>query len=223
MRVRAFDCISGGQRGKFAELQAAGKIVHRSTDARTIATRAGRACLATMLALAFVIASGAGCFELGGAAAQNTAWFQFGPVGDGPGTTNTYDPDFVREWEANPPKGYPTLAKANIAATKNAIQRYTNIVAQGGWPQLPEPPKKTPRDALLQYGITDAAVSLLRRRLAASGDLTSGNISSTYFDSDVEKALKRFQASNGLTPTGIADKRKLIGIHGCRKIQGPSI
>ncbi|AGK58282.1 ErfK/YbiS/YcfS/YnhG family protein [Hyphomicrobium denitrificans 1NES1] len=188
-------------------------IVHRSTEAMDFAQRAGRAFLATMLALAFIIASGAGCLGFGRAAAQSTAWIQFGPVGNGPGTTNTYDPDFVREWEANPPKGYATLSKANIAATKNAIQRYTNIVAQGGWPQLPEPPNKTPRDSLLQYGITDPAVGLLRKRLAASGDLSDSDTSSTYFDMSVDKALKRFQASNGLTPTGIADKRTIVALN----------
>jgi murein L,D-transpeptidase YcbB/YkuD len=165
-----------------------------------------------MLTLGFIIASGAGCLGFGRAAAQNTAAIQFGPVGDGPGTTNTYDMDFVREWEANPPKGYATLSKANIAATKVAIQRYTDIVAQGGWPQLPEPPNKTPRGSLMQYGISDPAVGLLRKRLAASGDL-SGDTSSTYFDASVDKALKRFQASNGLTPTGIADKRTINALN----------
>ncbi|MFA7307093.1 MAG: L,D-transpeptidase family protein [Hyphomicrobium sp.] len=186
--------------------------MHRSRAARDFAQRAERAGLATILALAFIFASGAGCLGFGQASAQ-TSWFQFGPVGNGPGTTNTYDPDFVREWEANPPKGYATLSKSNIAATKNAIQRYTNIIAQGGWPQLPEPPNKTPRDSLLQYGTTDAAVALLRQRLAASGDLTGGNLSSTYFDTDLDKALKRFQASNGLTPTGIADKRTIVALN----------
>jgi murein L,D-transpeptidase YcbB/YkuD len=188
-------------------------IVHRSTDARQFAQRAGRALLATVLVLGFIIVSGAGCLGFGRAAAQSTAMIQFGPVGDGPGTTSTYDPDFVREWEANPPKGYATLSKANIAATKLAVQRYTSIVAQGGWPQLPEPPNRTPRDSLLQYGITDPAVSLLRKRLAASGDLTDSDTSSTYFDTSLDKALKRFQASNGLTPTGIADKRTIVALN----------
>lgn len=188
-------------------------IVHWSTDARQFAQRAGRALLATVLVLGFIIVSGAGCLGFGRAAAQNTAMIQFGPVGDGPGTTNTYDPDFVREWEANPPKGYATLSKANIAATKLAVQRYTSIVAQGGWPQLPEPPNRTPRGSLLQYGITDPAVSLLRKRLAASGDLTDSDTSSTYFDTGLDKALKRFQASNGLTPTGIADKRTIVALN----------
>lgn len=178
------------------------------------AQRAVRAFLATMLALAFVIASGAGCLGFGRAAAQDTASIQFGPVGPGAGsTTGGYDNSFVRDWEANPPKGFATLSKANIAATKAAVSRYTDIVAQGGWPQLPVPPNKTPRSDLLQYGTTDASVPLLRKRLAASGDLTDGNASSTYFDYGVEKALQRFQASNGLSPTGLADKRTIMALN----------
>ena len=187
--------------------------MHGSQAAVDFLQRAARALFATMLALGFIIASGAGCLGFGRAAAQSTAWIQFGPVGDGPGSTNSYDPDFVREWEANPPKGYATLSKANIDATKLAVQRYTDIVAQGGWPQIPEPPNKTPRDQLLQYGISDPAVGLLRKRLAASGDLTGADTSSAYFDTNVDKALKRFQASNGLTPTGIADKRTVNALN----------
>ena len=186
----------------------------RPTRAVEFAQRAGRAFLATMLALGFIIASGAGCLGFGRAAAQDTAGIQFGPVGPGPGSaTGGYDSSFVRDWEANPPKGFATLSKANIAATKAAVSRYTDIVAQGGWPELPVPPNRTPRTNLLQYGITDASVAPLRKRLATSGDLTDGNTSSTYFDYSVEKALQRFQASNGLSPTGVADKRTIVALN----------
>ena len=44
-------------------------------------------------------------------------------------------------------------------------------------------------------------------RLATSGDLEGGSSSGGYFDGALEKAVKRFQASNGLTPTGIVDDR----------------
>ena len=73
------------------------------------------------------------------------------------------DRSFVKEWEATPPKGYPTLSPANIAATKAAIRRYSAIVARGGWQPLP--------DVKLQQGSNDPAVALLRERLLASGDL----------------------------------------------------
>lgn len=187
---------------------------------RSTFARAGSAALrlAPLLAgAALLTLSAAGPAGLGSAAAQSFGWINFGPTGnDAPGSslsTNPTDPDFVREWEANPPKGFATLAKANIEATKMAVRQYLMIVSNGGWPQLPVPPNKTPRDSLLQYGTTDPSVALLRARLAASRDLAGGNTTSTYFDNDVDKALKRFQASNGLTPTGIADKRTIMALN----------
>ncbi len=169
------------------------------------------------LAVGLITVSAAGWSGHGGAAAQSFGWINFGPTGNDGNTpslsTNPTDPDFVREWEANPPKGFATLAKANIESTKMAVRIYTMIVANGGWPQLPVPLNKTPRDSLMQFGVTDPAVALLRARLAASRDLMSGNNSSPYFDYDVEKALQRFQASNGLTPTGIADKRTIVALN----------
>src|SRR5689334_22968081 len=137
---------------------------------------AGRSAWRSLaLMLGFVVMTAALAGGQNGAAAQSFGWLNFGPVGnDTPGSslsTNPTDPDFVREWEANPPKGFATLAKANVEATKMAIRIYTMIVANGGWPQLPIPPNKTPRDSLMQVGVTDPGVALLRARLAASRDL----------------------------------------------------
>ena len=73
------------------------------------------------------------------------------------------DREFIKEWEATPPKGYPTLSPANLAAMKAAIKRYTEIVAGGGWQPLPE--------VKLQPGMSHPAVALLRQRLILSGDL----------------------------------------------------
>jgi L,D-transpeptidase YcbB len=137
-------------------------------------------------------------------AAQDFSWIQSGPTGSGAGT-NTYDREFIREWEANPPKGYATLSKANIEPTKAAIKRYTAIVAAGGWAPLPV--------VQMQAGVSDPAVPLLRKRLAASGDLKDDDTTSASFDLDLEKAVKRFQASNGLTPTGIVDKRTIAALN----------
>jgi murein L,D-transpeptidase YcbB/YkuD len=206
---------ASGKRKLKLQIQAGrGDIVRRSTAAVEFAQHAGRTLLATVLSLGFIIASGADSLGFGRAAAQDTGSIQFGPVGDGPSTaSSTYDLAFVREWEANPPKGFATLSKANIAATKLAVKRYTDIVAQGGWPQIPVPPNRTARGSMLQYGSNDPSVGLLRKRLTASGDLTDGNTSSTYFDYSVEKALQRFQAANGLTPTGIADKRTIVALN----------
>jgi murein L,D-transpeptidase YcbB/YkuD len=118
-----------------------------------------------------------------------------------------YDHSFARQWEANPPKGFPTLAAENVAAMKAAIARYTDIVEKGGWPTLPE--------TTLQPGAGGRNVQLLRQRLVASGDLNGADDSlfGYAYDESIERAVKRFQASNGLTPTGLVDKRTIAALN----------
>jgi L,D-transpeptidase YcbB len=138
------------------------------------------------------------------AKAEDPGFFNFfGNASSSP--TNTYDREYIREWEINPPRGYATLAKANIEPTKAAIKRFSDIVAAGGWAPIPE--------LQLQAGANDPAVKLLRTRLAISGELKDGDNGSPAFDFDLEKAVRRFQASNGLTPTGIADKRTIAALN----------
>jgi L,D-transpeptidase YcbB len=132
------------------------------------------------------------------AGAQDFAAILSGAANGGP-TSGTYDREFIRNWESNPPKGFATLSKYNIEPTKAAIKRYAEIDKAGGWVSLP--------DLQLQAGMSDPAVTLLRARLAMSGDLKDADTTSASFDFELEKAVKRFQASNGLTPTGIVDKR----------------
>jgi L,D-transpeptidase YcbB len=124
---------------------------------------------------------------------------RMGPVGDGPGNLTT-DREFIKQWEGNPPPGFPTLASANIAATKAAIKRYEEIVKAGGWGVVPE--------LELKGGQTHYGVGQLRQRLLASGELDGDSLGGAeFFDGSLETAVKRFQATNGLTPTGILDKR----------------
>jgi len=127
---------------------------------------------------------------------------QWNPFADISSSTSnpSSDIDFTRRWQANPPPGYPTLSPANLAATKKAIERYEEIVKSGGWD--PIPPIK------LAGGYNDPSVQILRKRLQLSGELESGEAwMPQQFDYSVEKAVKRFQATNGLAPTGIVDKR----------------
>jgi murein L,D-transpeptidase YcbB/YkuD len=91
-----------------------------------------------------------------------------------------------------------------VAATKSAIKRYGEIVAAGGWRPLP--------DVELQSGMSSSAVALLRERLLLSGDLKEQGSSASY-DFYIEKAVKRYQASNGLAPTGIVDKRTIAALN----------
>ncbi len=124
---------------------------------------------------------------------------EFGPAGGGARDPGTVDREFVKEWEGNPPPGYPTLSPANVAATKEAIKTYADLVKRGGWNDVPE--------VKLAIGQTHFAVAVLKERLAASGELKEGGDFSEVFDAELEAAVKRFQATNGLTPTGIVDER----------------
>ena len=129
-------------------------------------------------------------------------WVRFGGEPYRPGDQG-YHRSFAQQWEANPPRGYPTISKNNIGPTKAAIKRYSEIVKRGGWKSLPKMPKKMK----LEVGLSHELVAQLQDRLRASGELRSESSFPNYFDYAVEKAVKRFQASNGLTPTGIVDAR----------------
>jgi murein L,D-transpeptidase YcbB/YkuD len=138
------------------------------------------------------------------ARAEMGEWPRFGRA---PGSIDApYDASFAKQWEANPPKGFPTLSPDNITAMKAAIKRYTAVVEGGDWKAVP--------DQQLQPGANGPAVAILRERLSLSGDLKeAGGVFSELYDGDVELAVKRFQASNGLTPTGIVDKRTLAALN----------
>ncbi|HUS95113.1 MAG TPA: L,D-transpeptidase family protein [Hyphomicrobiaceae bacterium] len=116
-----------------------------------------------------------------------------------------YNRTFVREWESNPPRGYPTLSRENIDATKTAVKRYREIVKKGGWEKMPEFDK-------LEVGTTKRAVQAVHDRLLVTGHLRSASSYPDYFDYDLDKAVRRFQASNGLTPTGIVDRRTRLAL-----------
>jgi murein L,D-transpeptidase YcbB/YkuD len=156
------------------------------------------ACAATLVAAPALASDG------------SNDWMRFPGMGGGGGagaaaSSQSYDRAFVREWEANPARGYPTLSLQNIEPMKAAIKRYTEIVKDGGWKPVPE--------MTLQPGANDPAVAVLRERLTLSGDLKEASSAAEHFDAALEKAVKRFQASNGLTPTGIVDKRTVAALN----------
>ena len=91
------------------------------------------------------------------AKAETMDWVRFGPL---PGSTASldqpYDASFAKQWEANPPKGYPTLSPENLNAMKAAIKRYSDVVDRGGWKTMPE--------VTIQPGANGPNVALLRER-----------------------------------------------------------
>jgi L,D-transpeptidase YcbB len=93
----------------------------------------------------------------------------------------------------------PILSPATVDATEAAIQRYQDLVGQGGW-------NLVPAGVELRVGSKSRAVEALRERLIASGDLDSIAGMGPVFDSFVEAAVKRFQARHGLSQTGVVSE-----------------
>src|ERR1051325_9299140 len=75
-----------------------------------------------------------------------------------------------------PKASLPTLSPANIPTTEAAIVRYEQIVAAGGWPQVPPAER-------LRTGVRNPAVPALRQRLTLSGDLDPAAVENDIYDS----------------------------------------
>ena len=79
---------------------------------------------------------------------------------------------------------------------REARTRYAQIVAQGGWPALPP-------GGQLKKGDKNPSVAILRKRLAASGDLSSKATDADLFDEPLAQAVSRFQKCYGKDPDGV--------------------
>ena len=132
-------------------------------------------------------------------------WMNFGDSTPSNDWEQPFDRSFVKQWENNPQRGYPTLSKRNLIPLKTAIKRYSGILARGGWKSVPK--------FKLRTGTNHIAVAYLRRRLEITGDLRQRSGYPKMFDSYVDKAVKRFQIRHGLTPSGIVDKRTLAALN----------
>jgi murein L,D-transpeptidase YcbB/YkuD len=90
-----------------------------------------------------------------------------------------------------------TPSHAQYTGLRDALQKYRQIAQQGGWPQVPATLKLKP-------GQQHAAVAVIARRLAITGDFT-GSISdgATTYGSELQEAVKRFQRRHGLTDDGV--------------------
>jgi murein L,D-transpeptidase YcbB/YkuD len=93
----------------------------------------------------------------------------------------------------------PIFSPETVSFVELAIQQYQNLVARGGWPQVPATKK-------LELGVADPDVAVLRKRLMLSGDLPMNAGISNAFDSYVDAALKRFQLRHGLPADGVTGK-----------------
>lgn len=98
--------------------------------------------------------------------------------------------------------GGPAAALASLAPAapdykglQAALARYDAYAAMGGWESLPSGTK-------LRLGDQGPMVHLLRRRLAAEGDLTGGDTENPRFDAGLEAAVLGFQGRHGLLADG---------------------
>jgi murein L,D-transpeptidase YcbB/YkuD len=93
------------------------------------------------------------------------------------------------------------------AALRDALQRYREIEAAGGW----EP---VPAGVTLRRGATDPRVPALRARLAAEGDLSEPDVESgEVYGAALESAVRRFQERHGLTPDALVGSRTLRALN----------
>lgn len=101
----------------------------------------------------------------------------------------------------------PTLSPETASYLELAIQRYQQIVSQGGWPMVP------PGEPTLRLGVKNAKVQVLRQRLMISGDLSQTAGSAQTFDSYVDAAVRRFQLRHGLNADGVVDQNTLNALN----------
>jgi murein L,D-transpeptidase YcbB/YkuD len=100
----------------------------------------------------------------------------------------------------------PFVSEAAIAGLQQAIARYRQIVAAGGWPRVPG-------EATLRPGDSGVEIATIRKHLIIEGDLPPGSRASGKFDDEFRDGLARFQIRNGLAVTGFVDRRTLKALN----------
>ena len=99
----------------------------------------------------------------------------------------------------------PVFDEGSAARIKQAIQRYSDIAARGGWPSIPS-------DAKFAIGTAGPNDDILRKRLIVTGDLASDK-STGPFDETVVEAVKHFQQRHGLPTTGAVMSRTMAAMN----------
>ena len=92
----------------------------------------------------------------------------------------------------------PRPAHRHKERLRQALEQYSQMMAQGGWPILPAGPTLRPGDA-------DMSFFLLRIRLQVTGDLlvSASTPDRTFFDDALAGAVRRFQHRHGLVEDGM--------------------
>lgn len=101
--------------------------------------------------------------------------------------------------------GEPVFDALSAQRTGEAIKRYKEIAAKGGWAIIPA-------DAKFAMGAEGALVELLRQRLIVTSDLSSSEGSGPYND-ELAAGIRRFQVRNGLLATGLVGPRTMAALN----------
>ena len=102
----------------------------------------------------------------------------------------------------------PMVSTSSSSAMTNAIARYQDIAAQGGWGTVP--------GKGLKKGDDGDAVVALKRRLIAEGYLAADALTgdtAAWYTAGVEKAVSQYQANTGLAVTGVLDKPTITALN----------
>ena len=148
-----------------------------------------------------------------GLAGAATGGFGLHAAQAAPGDANPFrsQAEWAQNYDADarlavPRSETPLLSVQTSNATEQAIQRYRQLVSQGGW--QPVPAAQT-----LKVGSRGNNVLALRRRLIVTSDLTEQAGNSPVFDSYVEAAVRRFQVRHGISPTGVVAKETFAALN----------
>ena len=84
------------------------------------------------------------------------------------------------------------------ANLRNALAKYREIEAKGGWPKIDLGKKKS-----IAKGDTAAAVIALRKRLSPESRINEADKKMRLYDDELERQVKKFQMLHGLKEDGI--------------------
>ena len=136
------------------------------------------------------------------AAAENDFWNAIQGFGGG----NTPEPKraaVVDDLNDLRPNNVPYRSDEMLTAMDGAFARYQQIVSNGGWVEIPGV-------RMMRPGDDDQRVPFLRRRMIQEGYLRRQALSDGYtYDGELEVAVKKFQESHGLRPSGRVDRPTL--------------
>lgn len=91
---------------------------------------------------------------------------------------------------------------------KRALEEYTKIAADGGWPEFPA---KGPRK--FEPGARHLQIVQLRQRLAVTDGPLKDALDPEFFDPDLVEAVRRFQRRHGLNDDGVVGWRSRAALN----------